>query len=246
MTPARPKFVIYFRVSTQKQGRSGLGLEAQQAAVEQYLAAHNGHVVDTFKETESGKRADRPYLAQALLRCRQTKATLLVAKLERLSRNVAFLMTLRDAGVKFQALDIPEANTLTLTVMAAMAQHEREMIAKRTREALAARKARGLPLGTPAVREARERDGRPPVSLARFQAAQPTASAAGIAANAARADAQAQDIAPMIEEARRTGAVSLRAIAAHLNEAGATTARGSTWTAAAVQRVLRRLPARHK
>jgi DNA invertase Pin-like site-specific DNA recombinase len=246
MAPFRPKFVIYFRVSTVKQGRSGLGLEAQQAAVEQYLAAHNGNVVGTFKETESGKRADRPDLQRALLRCRQTKATLLVAKLDRLSRNVGFLMALRDSGVKFQALDIPEANTLTLTVMAAMAQHEREMIAKRTREALAARKARGLPLGTPAVREARERDGRPPVSLAPLLAAQPAGSAAGRAANVARAEAQAQDIAPMIDEARTAGAVSLRSIAAHLNEAGATTARGATWTAAAVQRVLRRLPARHK
>jgi DNA invertase Pin-like site-specific DNA recombinase len=248
MAPKRPKFVIYYRVSTQKQGRSGLGLEAQQAAVEQYVAAHNGHVVRTFPEVESGKLADRPQLKQALLRCRQTKAVLLVAKLDRLSRNIAFLMNLEESGIKFQALDIPEANTLVLGVMIAMAQHERELISKRTQAALAARKARGQVLGTPAVRAAREAAGKPPVSLEPMMAKQPEGTAAGRAKQTARADASAAEISPMIEAAREAGHSTLRAIAAYLNEQGATTARDSQWTAAAVQRVQRRLanPARHK
>src|SRR6202034_2959368 len=117
--------------------------------VDAYLKAHGGVELASFTEVESGKDNARPQLTAALLRCRQTRATLLVAKLDRLSRNAAFLMNLRDSGVKFQALDIPEANTLTLGVMAVLAQHEREIISARTRAALAARRARGLPLGTP-------------------------------------------------------------------------------------------------
>jgi DNA invertase Pin-like site-specific DNA recombinase len=215
--------VSYFRVSTLQQGRSGLGLEAQQAAVEQYLAAHNGRLVQTYKETESGKRSDRPELAKALLRCRQTGATLIVAKLDRLSRNVAFLMNVRDSGVKFLALDLPEANTLTLTVMIGMAQHERELISSRTKAALAARKARGQALGTP-------RD---------LSSYQPAASVTGVEVRQEQSRRRARDIAPMIEEARAAGRTSLRQIAAYLNDEGATTPRGSQWTAAAVQRAVK-------
>lgn len=227
MVPGTPKFVAYYRVSTQKQGRSGLGLEAQQAVVRDYVAHKRGIdlVPGKYVEVETGKRNDRPKLRDALLRCRQTGATLVIAKLDRLGRNAAFLHTLRDGAVPFVACDLPDANTLTLGVMIAMAQHEREVIAKRTRDALAARKARGLPLGTP-------RD---------LSAWQPFASAAGRARQAARATDRAHDIEPMIAEARAAGCISLRAIAAHLNTAGATTPRGSAWTAAAVQRVLRRL-----
>jgi len=147
--PLRQKFVSYFRVSTAQQGRSGLGLEAQQAMVQAQLARIGGVEIASFVEIESGRNNARPQLEAALLRCRQTRATLLVAKLDRLSRNAAFLMNLRDSEVKFQALDIPEANTLTLGVMALLAQQERELISTRTREALAARRARRLPIGTP-------------------------------------------------------------------------------------------------
>lgn len=218
MPPVKPKFVTYYRVSTEKQGRSGLGLEAQQATAMQYLAAHGGVELASFTEIESGKVDARPQLEAALLRCRQTRATLLIAKLDRLSRNIAFLFRLRDEGAKFQALDIPEANTLTLCVMAGMAQHEREIISTRTKAALAARKARGLPLGTP-------RD------LSAYAA---QAGVAGRAVLAAKAAKHAAESAAPIAQARAEGLKTLRQIAARLNDQGFVTPRGKQWTAAAV------------
>jgi len=145
------KFVTYYRVSTQKQGTSGLGLEAQQMAVRAHLEQTKGDEVATFTEIETGKNNNRPELQKALLRCRQTRATLLVAKFDRLSRNAAFLLTLRDSGMKFVAADMPTANDLTIGVLAVVAEHEREMISKRTKEALAAAKARGVKLGNPKI-----------------------------------------------------------------------------------------------
>jgi DNA invertase Pin-like site-specific DNA recombinase len=218
MVPPKSKFVTYYRVSTRKQGRSGLGLEGQKAAVDAHLAQHAGVQLASYTEVESGKTHERPQLQAALLRCRQTRATLLVAKLDRLSRNAAFLMNLRDSGVRFQALDIPEANTLTLGVLSVLAQHERELISARTKAALAARRARGLPLGTPRDLSAYAR----------------RASALGRAANTAKARARAAVIAPQIKEARNNGCASLRAIAGYLNGQEITTPRGKQWTAAAV------------
>lgn len=222
MVPTKPRFVTYFRVSTQKQGRSGLGLEAQKSAVESYLVQQGGICLATFTEVESGKLNERPQLTAALQRCRQTRATLLVAKLDRLSRNAAFLLNLKASEVKFQALDLPEANTLTLGIMATLAQHERELISARTKAALAARKARGLPLGT-------NRDMKP------YQA---RASVLGTAAKHAKALARAREIAPAIDEAKALGHSSLRQIAAHLDSQGITTPAGKTWSAAAVLRTL--------
>lgn len=227
MSPSHPRFVAYYRVSTKRQGRSALGLEAQRQAVERHLSQQSGQLVASFTEVESGKLNERPQLEAALLRCRATRATLLVAKLDRLSRDAGFLMTLRNGDVRFQALDLPEANTLTLGVMAAMAQHERETISARTKAALLARKARGLPLGTP-------RD------LSKYQA---TASRLGNAVRSAKATERSRNIMPMIEEAKAGGAGTLRQIAGFLNEAGASTARGTKWTAAAVQRVMKRAQA---
>jgi DNA invertase Pin-like site-specific DNA recombinase len=222
MPPIKPKFVTYYRVSTEKQGRSGLGLEAQQSQAHQYLAAHGGVELASFTEIESGKVDTRPMLEAALLRCRQTRATLLVAKLDRLSRNISFLFRMRDEGVKFQAIDIPEANTLTLGVFAAMAQHEREIISARTKAALAARRARGLPLGTP-------RD----LSAYAVQAA-----SKGRASLQATARKHASEVAPQIEEARQQGGcTSLRQVAAWLNDRGIVTPRGKLWTAGAVRNV---------
>ncbi len=227
MTPPRPKFVTYFRVSTQKQGRSGLGLDAQQHEVRRYLFQTGGLELASFTEVESGKTDDRPQLAAALRRCRQARATLLVAKIDRLSRDVAFLFSLRKSGVSFQALDISDANTLNLGVMIVMAQHERELIAKRTREALAARRAKGLPMGTP-----RDMSGY-----------QQQASELGCFANRAKAQARAKEIAPAIEEARTAGRTSLRQIATFLNEQGIQTPRGKSWTATAVRNALEQLKA---
>lgn len=148
MSHGKERFIVYLRVSTDRQGRSGLGLEAQQEAVQRYVSAKGGAIVyPPYVEIESGKRNDRPELAKALKQCRLTGATLIVAKLDRLSRNAAFLMTLRDSGVAFIAADLPEANTMTVGIMALVAQHEREAISARTRAALAAAKARGKALG---------------------------------------------------------------------------------------------------
>ncbi len=219
MAPSKPKFVTYYRVSTQRQGRSGLGLEAQKAAVEAHLRQHGGAEVASFTEVESGRLDGRPQLAAALLRCRQTNATLLVAKLDRLSRNASFLLNLRDAGVKFQALDLPEVNTLTLGVLAVLAQHERETISQRTKAALAARRARGLPLGNP-------RD---------LRAYAARGSALGRKANTERARERAREIAPQIRAAREAGHASLRQVAAYLNGLEITTPRGRRWTATAVR-----------
>ena len=125
MAALASKFVAYLRVSTAKQGRSGLGLEAQHEAVQQFVTGRGGKIIaPEFVEVETGKRNDRPELEKALKRCRLTGATLVVAKLDRLSRNAAFLMTLRDSGVDFVAADLPEANTMTVGVMAVVAQHE--------------------------------------------------------------------------------------------------------------------------
>src|SRR5690348_16777797 len=142
------KFVSYLRVSTARQGKSGLGLEAQREAVRQFVTSRAGHIIaPEFVEVESGKRNDRPELVKALKRCRLTGAKLIVAKLDRLSRNAAFLMTLRDSGADFVAADLPEANTMTVGIMAVVAQHERETISHRTKAALAAAKSRGKELG---------------------------------------------------------------------------------------------------
>jgi DNA invertase Pin-like site-specific DNA recombinase len=151
------KFVAYFRVSTDKQGKSGLGLEAQREAVLTYLDGGRWSLVQEFVEVESGKRNDRPELAAALAACKKHKAKLIIAKLDRLSRNLAFIATLMDSGVEFIAVDNPHANKLTVHILAVVAQHEREMIGQRTRDALQAAKARGKKLGNPKLAEARKR-----------------------------------------------------------------------------------------
>src|SRR3954470_16957622 len=141
------RFVAYYRVSTDRQGRSGLGLEAQREAVRCYLNGGNWVLADTVTEVESGKRNDRPELDRALGLCRLYGAPLVVAKLDRLARNVAFISKLMESGVEFVAADFPQANRLTIHILAAVAEHEAEMVSKRTKAALAAAKARGQRLG---------------------------------------------------------------------------------------------------
>lgn len=224
MVPRGRNYITYYRVSTAQQGRSGLGLEAQRTAVQSYLDAHGGREIATFTEVESGKQNDRPQLAAALKRCRQTRATLLVAKLDRLSRNAAFLLTLRDAGTRFVAADLPDMNETVVGIMAVIAQAERQAISDRTRAALAAAKARGTRLGNP-----------------RLQAGTRQTAANASAANAAAADERAKDLADVITDARESGKRSLRELAGHLNGLSIPTARGRAWTADGVRRVLLKL-----
>lgn len=224
---AAGKFVSYLRVSTAKQGRSGLGLEAQRQAVAEHLNGGRWTLVAEHVEVESGKRNDRPALAKALADSRIHGATLIVAKLDRLSRNAAFLLTLRDSGVQFVAADMPQANALTVGILAVVAEAEREAISARTKAALAAAKRRGVVLG-----------GHPErlPGSARRRGAQVSAET-----RSARAEQRAADLFPAIEELRQSGATSLRAIAAGLNARSIPAPRGGAWTAATVQRTLARL-----
>jgi DNA invertase Pin-like site-specific DNA recombinase len=218
------KYVVYLRVSTARQGRSGLGLEAQRAAVEAFMSANGPRIeLASYTEIESGKHNDRPQLAKALLHCRRHRATLLVAKIDRLSRNAAFLMNLRDAGVKFVAADLPDLNTLTLGIFASMAQYEREQISTRTKAALAAAKARGVKLGNPDPHFGSRRSA--------------TVASRG---NIQAADEYAGTLRHSLTDAKAAGFISLRAVAGFLNDAGIGTRRGCAWTPAAVLRVLKR------
>jgi DNA invertase Pin-like site-specific DNA recombinase len=225
MMAQNEKFVAYMRVSTARQGKSGLGLEAQRDSVRQFVAQRGGKIIaPEFVEVESGKNNDRPELAKAIKRCRLTGATLVVAKLDRLSRNAAFLLTLRDSGVKFVAVDLPDANTLTVGVMASVAQYEREAISERTKKALAAARKRGVALGG-------YREESP--DIARFQKKAVQAVREG-------ADKRAEEWRDTIEALQAEG-LSLNAMAARLNDDGLPTSRGGAWTATAVSRVVSRL-----
>jgi DNA invertase Pin-like site-specific DNA recombinase len=223
---AKGNFVAYYRVSTPKQGESGLGLEAQQKAVRDFLDGGRWHIVGEYTEIESGKSdANRPELAKAFAACRARRATLVISKLDRLSRDAHFLLGLQKAGVKFVAVDMPEANEMVVGIMAVIAEGERKMISARTKAALQAAKARGQRLGG-------------------FRGYVPTRED-GIAATAAlkaRAKAFAADLAPIIGELRTLGITSHNGIARALTEQGIPTARGSsTWTAAGVARLLKTL-----
>lgn len=222
MAAGPQKFVSYLRVSTARQGRSGLGIEAQRDAVRHFVATRGGELSSPeYVEVETGKRSDRPELQKALKRCRLTGATLVVAKLDRLSRNAAFLMTLRDSGVEFVAADLPEANTMTVGVMAVVAQHEREAISARTKAALAAAKARGKRLGG-------YRPGSARIADYQYEAVK--------AAQKAARD-WAQDRRDDLEAMVRLG-LSLNGIATKLNADGIRPRRGDRWTATGVKRAL--------
>ncbi|MEL6704319.1 MAG: recombinase family protein [Bacteroidota bacterium] len=223
------KAVAYYRVSTTTQARSGLGLEAQRSAVSDMCKAQGLAIIAEFTEVESGKRSDRPELAEALRRSKLTGATLVVAKLDRLSRSVAFLSTLQDSGAKFVAADMPEANELTVHLLAAVAQAERKAISTRTREALRAAKERGVKLGNPNGASALQRAAK--------------GNSAAVEARRAAADQRASELAREVAEIRASGASSLREIAQGLNRRHIEAPRGGSWHPSGVRRLLARIEA---
>ena len=225
--PLQRKYVAYYRVSTERQGRSGLGLEAQKHAVGDFLDSTRGTLRAEFVEVQSGKNEDRAKLLEALKLCKLTRSTLLIAKLDRLSRNAAFLLTLQNAGTRFVAVDNPDMNETVVGILAVLAQAERKAISERTKSALAAAKRRGVRLGNPKLKP-----GTSATALAASKAAQDTARA------------RAEELRELVEDARSKGATSLRALAEHFNSLGIATPRGRKWAAASVVRLLAQLEVR--
>jgi DNA invertase Pin-like site-specific DNA recombinase len=221
----KERFISYLRVSTDRQGKAGLGIEAQRDLVNRHLG--DGRPVQEFVEVESGKRTDRPQLAAALAACRTRGATLIIAKLDRLARNLHFISGLMESGVDFIAADNPHANRLTVHILSAVAEEEARMISRRTKDALAAAKARGVKLGNP--------------NGARAFRAKQIGNAAALAAVKAKAARWAADIVAQIERITPyTGATSYGAIAKALNESGVRTPRGGRWYPMSVKLVMRR------
>jgi DNA invertase Pin-like site-specific DNA recombinase len=219
---ANGRFIAYYRVSTQKQGQSGLGLEAQQAAVMAYLNGGQWELVNSFTEIETGKGANalerRPQLRAALEMCKKMKATLVIAKLDRLARNVHFVSGLIETGVEFVAADMPHANKTMIQIHAVMSEHERDQISARTKAALAAAKARGVVLGA--------------------------AGAANLKPNIEQRQQAAVEFAAKLRgaiEGMKARGLSQRAMRDELNRLGIKTARGSEWSLIQLQRVISQL-----
>jgi DNA invertase Pin-like site-specific DNA recombinase len=224
---SKAAFVSYLRVSTDKQGIRGLGIEAQRQSVEHFVNGH-GHLLHEYVEVESGKRNDRPQLAKAIEHAKVTGSRLVVAKIDRLARDLGFIVKLRDSGVSFIAADMPDANEFTVNILAAFAEHERKMISARTKAALGAAKKRGVKLGSP--RGAKH--------------LQNGAGARGLengrASIAAAADQRAMALKPILEVII-VKHKTLRAIAAELNARHITTPRGGKWWPKSTAALLRRL-----
>jgi DNA invertase Pin-like site-specific DNA recombinase len=213
---ASPKFVAYYRVSTEKQASSGLGLDAQRSAVLVFVKSRNGSVVAEFQEVESGRVRARPELKRALAECARLKATLVIARLDRLARNLYVIASLMEARVEFVAADMPSANKLTIQLIAAIAEHERDQISKNTKAALRAAKDRGVVLGNPRLHEAR-------VAAVRAKKIK-----AYDFARKMHSQIQLQGIAQL----------SLNKIAQILNAQGIETQRGNAWTATGVRNII--------
>ena len=218
--------VTYLRVSTARQGKSGLGLEAQQKAVADYLSTGQWNLLEEFVEVESGKNSKRPKLLEAIELCKASGAKLLVAKLDRLARDAHFLLSLKKAGIDFVCADMPEANRLTIGIMAMVAEEERKAISKRTKEALAAAKARGVQLG--AYRDGVYVGGKGNADTARNASA----------ARTVKFHANAVDKLPLLKRYDPDGSMSLRAIADIFNRYGVPTVSGrGSWSANSVRRL---------
>lgn len=226
------KFVAYYRVSTKRQGKSGLGLEAQREAVARHIAAHGGKLVAEYVEVESGKLKDRPQLAAALAHARGKSATLVIAKLDRLARNVAFVAALMESGCEFVACDNPTASRLTVHILAAVAEAEANAISERTTAALAAARRRGVKLGT----------ARPGHSIDWRKGQRKGLAKAVAAASAKRSQAATDAYGHLMADvwAWRDAGESLGAIAGRLNAAGERTTAGGEFHAVAVHRLLQR------
>jgi len=209
------EYVAYLRVSTQRQGVSGLGLEAQRAAVEQFVRSASGKLLAEFVEVESGARRSRPILERSIAHCRKEGATLLIAKLDRLARNVAFVSSLMEGRVDFVAADAPYANKLMIHILAAFAEHEREQISERTRVALAAAKHRGVLLG---------KQGR--VLADKYKS---------------EAIAIASSYRKPVEHAFADGAITLKEVGEYLDKCGLLTRDGARWSPGTVHRLSKRL-----
>lgn len=217
------RYVAYYRVSTVKQGRSGLGLEAQRKMVRDFVALNGGEIVREFTEIESGKCADRPELSKAMKHASLVGGRLLVGKLDRLSRDLHFILSLQKSKIDFQVADLPGCDSFTIHIYGALAQRERELIASRTKAGLAAAKARGVKLGTNNLKPELIHE----------------ASAKGVHIRRRNADSFAARLCPVIEAMLAQGR-SLRSIAGELDQLGVQTARGGTWTATAVRNALER------
>jgi DNA invertase Pin-like site-specific DNA recombinase len=226
-TAAKPRFVSYLRVSTDKQGATGLGIEAQRQAVEAYLSRQEpgAELLEEVVEVESGRRKDRPQLHRALERCELSGATLLIARMDRLSRNAYFLLSLQEAGVAFKACDNPHADKFTVGILAMVAQKEAETISRNTKAALQAAKARGVRLGNP--KGAEHLKGRGNAEAAR--------------AITTKAKARASKLGAILKSLQAEGHTSLPAIAAELTRQGIVTPRGGAWHPQSVKRLLERL-----
>lgn len=227
MVTGKP-IVAYYRVSTDRQGQSGLGLEGQEQALQAFARQSGGKILKSFKEVESGKRKDRPELAKALAHAKRSGAVLAIAKLDRLARNVHFVSGLMESGVDFVACDNPTANKLTVHILSAIGEHEAEQISQRTKAALAAYKARGGKLGA---------------SLPQCRNLDREARLKGSKATKAIATEAYADLAPMILEWSKEG-MTQRAIADRLNSEGHVTRTGKPWSNVQVMRVIKRFKAK--
>lgn len=216
------KYVAYYRVSKDSQGLHGLGMDAQRESVRNYLNGGRWQLLQEFAEVETGKRNNRVEMQKALSLCKQAGATLLIARLDRLSRNALFLLSLLDSGVSFKAVDMPEADRFLISILAVVAEKERTMISERTKAALAAAKRRGIRLGTPNPKKALK---------------------AALEAKQERAKGFVESLAPVVKQIQKAGAVSLREIASALNARGFKSQTGREFKAQTVANLLERIGA---